>query len=148
MLQSVFNGVSRFCTMRRSANPGGIAKYGRMNIMSLKTTLIVGGLAAALGTGGAFAQSYSDNPPPSQEAPYGHHHQHGRHHGVLALIREEVSAGRIGRKEGMLLEQKIKEMKRERHAERQARYEGVQSRGSNGQGYDQGNPPPSQQPPR
>jgi len=89
--------------------------------MSLRTSLIVGGLAAALGTGAAFAQSYSNNPPPQQAAPYGHH---GHHHGVLALIREEVSAGRISRDEGAMLEQKIKEMKRERHAERQARIEG------------------------
>ena len=55
--------------------------------MSLKTTLIVGGLAAALGTGAAFAQSYSDNPPPSQDAPYGHHHRHG----------ERVPEGRLAR---------------------------------------------------
>jgi len=101
--------------------------------MSLRTTLIVGGLAAALGTGAAFAQSYSGSPPPSQAAPYGHHHGHG--HGVFTLIREEVSAGRISRDEGTLLEQKIMEMKRERHAERQARYQGME-----------GNPPPPSQP--
>jgi hypothetical protein len=145
MLQSAFNAVCRSCTVRRSANHGGIAKHGRTNIMNLKTTLLVGGLAAALGTGAAFAQSYSGSPPPSQEAPYGHHHG-GHHRGVLALISEEVSAGRISQKEGTLLEKKIKEMKREHRAERQARYEGMQGRGSYGQGYGQGNPPPSQQP--
>ena len=110
--------------------------------MDLKSTLIAGGLVAALGTGAAFAQSYSNSPP--QQAPYGRHH-HGRHHGVMALIREEVGAGRISQKEGALLETKIKEMKRERHAERQARREGMEGEG---RGYgpppNQGNPPPSQ----
>ena len=115
--------------------------------MSLKTTLIVAGLAAALGTGAAFAQSYSDTPPPSQAAPYGHHHGHG--HGVVALIREEVAAGRISQNEGTLLEKKIKEMKRERHAEKMARREGMQG-SSYGPGYGQSSPPPppSQQPPQ
>jgi len=100
--------------------------------MNLKATLIAGGLAAALGAGAAFAQPYSDSPPPQQGAPYAHHHHGG--HGVLALIREEVTAGRISQKEGTLLEQKIKEMKREKRAERQARM----------QGYGQGNPPAQQ----
>src|SRR5579864_4037535 len=95
-------------------------KHGRIRTMNLKKTLIVGGLAAVLGTGAAFAQqSYSENPP--QAAPY---HQHRHHHGALALIREEVAAGRISRKEGTLLEQKIREMKRERREERQARMQG------------------------
>ena len=122
--------------------------------MSLKTTLIVGGLAAALGTGAAFAQSYSDNPAPSQEAPYGHHHRHGHHHGVLALIREEMSAGRISQREGKLLEQRNREIRHEKHAERQARNEGMRGgdygRGGYGQGYEQANPPPppSQQSPQ
>jgi hypothetical protein len=57
-----------------------------------------------------------------------------------------MTAGRISQKEGTLLVQKMKEMKRERHAERQARYEGMQGRGSYGPGYGQGNPP--QQPPQ
>lgn len=100
--------------------------------MNLKATLIAGGLAAALGAGAAFAQSYSDSPPTSQQQPYGHRHHGG--HGVLTLIQEEVSAGRISQNEGTLLEKKIKEMKRERRAERQARM----------QGYGQGNPPPQQ----
>jgi hypothetical protein len=99
-------------------------KAWKDDVMSLKTTLIVGGLAAVLGTSAAFAQSYSGSPPPSQAAPYGHHR--GHHHGVLALIREEVNAGRISQTEGTLLEQKIMEMKRERHAERQARNQGMQ----------------------
>jgi len=102
--------------------------------MNLKTTAIAAGLAAALGTGAAFAQSYSDNPPPSQQQIHGRHQ--GLHHGIRALIREEVNAGRISQQEGALLEQKIKEIKAERRAQKQSRYEGVQ-----------GNyPPPSQQP--
>lgn len=108
--------------------------------MNLRTTLIAGGLVAALGTGAAFAQSYSESAPPQQQMHYGHHHRHG--HGVMALIREEVSAGRISQKEGTLLETKIKEMKRERRAERQARREGMESHG-HGSAYDQGNPPPA-----
>jgi len=106
--------------------------------MKLTAMLTAGGLAAALGTGAAFAQNYSENPPPQQQAPYGHHHHHG--HGVLALIQEEVSAGRISQKEGTLLEKKIREMHRERKAEREARREGMQGPGS----YEQGNPPPPQ----
>ena len=117
--------------------------------MNLKTTAIAAGLAAALGTGGAaFAQSYSqDNQPPSQQAPYGQHYGH-HHHGIRALIREEVNAGRISHKEGALLEQKVREMKAERRAEKQARMQGDYGRGNYGQGgYEQGNyPPPSQQP--
>jgi hypothetical protein len=108
--------------------------------MNLRTTAIAAGLAAALGTGAAFAQSYSDNGPSSQQAPYGH--RHGNHHGIRALIREEVQAGRISQNEGTLLLQRIKEMKAERRAAKQARY------GNNG-GYEQGNyPPPQQSQPR
>jgi hypothetical protein len=109
--------------------------------MNLKTTAIAAGLAAALGTGGALAQSYSqESPAPAQQMPYRHHH--GHHHGMRALIGEEVAAGRISHKEGALLERKIQEMKAERRAERQAR------NGNQGN-YEQGNPPPpSQQPPR
>jgi hypothetical protein len=111
--------------------------------MNLKTTAIAAGLAAALGTTGAIAQSYSqESPPPAQQMPYRHHH--GHHHGVLALIGAEVDAGRISHKEGTLLERKIKEMKAERRAERQARYESRQDNGNPGNS-EQGNP---QQPPR
>jgi transposase len=124
--------------MRRSANTGGHRKAWKDEDMNFRTTAIVAGLAAALGTGAAFAQSYSDSPPSSQQAPYARHH--GQHHGVLALIREEVSAGRISRDEGAALEQRIKAMKAERRAQRQARYQGMQG------GYGQGNYPPSSQP--
>ena len=101
--------------------------------MTLKTTLIAVGIVAALGTGAAVAQSYSNSAPPSQQT-YGYRHGHG-HHGIRALIREEVQAGRISQQEGALLEQKIREMKAERRAAKQGGYEGMQ-----------GNyPPPSQQ---
>lgn len=115
--------------------------------MSLRTTAIVAGLAAALGTGGALAQSYSqDSAPSAQQMPYRHHH--GHHHGVIALISQEVQAGRISHKEGALLERKITEMKAVKRAERQARYESRRGDGNPGN-YQQGNPPPpSQQPPR
>jgi tetratricopeptide (TPR) repeat protein len=44
--------------------------------MSLRTTAIVAGVAAALGTGGVLAQSYSQSPPPppAQQAPSRHDH--------------------------------------------------------------------------
>jgi hypothetical protein len=128
------------------ANHGGTASMEGIFDMNFRTTAIVVGLAAALGTGAAFAQSYSqDYASPQQQAPYGHQHRH--QHGVLALIREEVRAGRIGHKEGTLLEQRIKEMKAERKAARQARYEGGQ--GSYGRSYGEGSyPPPSSQQPR
>lgn len=118
--------------------------------MNFRTTAIATGLAVLFGTGAALAQSGPQYPPPSQQAPYGYQH-HG-HHGVLALIREEVTAGRISRKEGTLLEHRIREMHAERRAERQARMqgEGAYGQGAYGQGaYGQGNypPPPSQQPP-
>jgi hypothetical protein len=82
---------------------------------------------AALGTGAAIAQSYGNAPAP-QQAPYAHRHGH---HGIRALIREEVQAGRISHEEGMLLEQKIRELKAERRAQKQGNY-----------------PPPAQQQPR
>jgi hypothetical protein len=119
------------------ANHGSIASMEGSFDMDIRKIAIVAGLAGALGTSAAFAQSYSQGYPSQQQAPYGRHH--GHRHGAIALIREEVRAGRISQKEGALLEQRIKEMKAERKAERQARYEG-------GQGsYGQGNyPQPSQ----
>ncbi|HEX3430823.1 MAG TPA: hypothetical protein VHT03_08050 [Rhizomicrobium sp.] len=117
--------------------------------MNLRTTAMATGLAALLGTGAAFAQSDAEYPAPSQQMSQQEHHHHGRH-GVLALIREEVNAGRISHKEGMLLVEKISAMKAERRARREARYQGRQ--GSEGRGqaasYGQGNypPPPAQQP--
>jgi hypothetical protein len=103
-------------------------------MMSLKTTAIVIGLATALGAGTAFAQQgpqggyYSEGPAPYQQAP-GQRAQHRHHHGVLGLIRAEMSAGRLSKKEGTLLETKIRELHAEKRAEREARY------GGEGQGY-------------
>jgi hypothetical protein len=148
MLKGPFNALFQFCKGEAiGQSRRNRVKFGRITTMNLKKTLIVGSLAAVLGTGAAFAQqSYSENPPPSQAAPY---QQHRHHHGVLALVREEVTAGRISRKEGMLLEQKIREMKREKREERQARMQGEYGRGAYGQGsYQQGGYPPSQQPPQ
>lgn len=108
--------------------------------MNFKATLIAGGLAAALGTGAAFAQDNSGSPPPPPPATHAHGHHGG--HGAFAVIQEEVSAGRLSQKEGTLIEKKIREMKRERRAERQARREGMQGAGSYGQDNPQP-PPPS-----
>ena len=118
-----------------AANHGSIASIERIIDMDIRKTAIVAGLAAVLGTGAAFAQSYSQDY--QQQTPYGHQHRH--HHGAMALIREEVRAGRISHNEGALLEQKIKEMKAERKAQRQGRYEGGQ--GSYGQGYNPASQP-------
>src|SRR5690348_16045880 len=109
-----------------------------MNIMKFKTTVLAGSFAAALGMGTAGAQTGPQYGAPAQQAPYGHVH-HGHHHGLLSLIQGEVDAGRISQNEGALLEKKIKEWKREKRAERQARYEGEQGRSGYGPGYGQGN---------
>jgi hypothetical protein len=106
--------------------------------MNLKTTAIAIGLASALGAGTAFAQQ---GPPqgtydqgPYQQAP-GQKAHHRHHHGIVALIRDEMSAGRLSKKEGLLLETKIKQLHAEKRAEREARYGGE-------------GPQPQMQPPR
>ncbi|HEX4156965.1 MAG TPA: hypothetical protein VHY79_00690 [Rhizomicrobium sp.] len=99
--------------------------------MNLRTTAIAVGVTAALCTCAAFAQpaaqsgaynqgqgSYQQGP---NQQPY-HKHHHG--HGIVALLREEMSAGRLSQKEGMLLMQKIKQMHAEKRAEREARQGG------------------------
>ena len=124
--------------------------------MILKTTAIAAGLAAVLAIGTAIAQpapqgsyqgGYQGNyqgPPPSYQGGsaggYGYAGSYARphHHGVIALIKQEASAGRISQKEATLLERKIHEMRREHRAERMAGYNGQQG----GYGY-QGGPPPS-----
>jgi len=101
--------------------------------MNLRTTAIVAGLAAALGTGTAFAQSYAQGYPPSApQAPYPDHQG-----GVLALIQDEVRAGRISVDEGNLLEQQIRQMKAERRAERQGAVQGSQGNYGGPEGYPQ-----------
>jgi hypothetical protein len=98
--------------------------------MNLRTTAIALGVVAALGTGAAFAQSG----PYDQRQGYGQqgasqqsYHQHRHKHGVMALLKEEISAGRLSQKEGTLLMQKIKQMHAEKRAEREARYGGSSS---------------------
>ncbi|HEY2444840.1 MAG TPA: hypothetical protein VGI20_03785 [Rhizomicrobium sp.] len=91
-------------------------------------TLAAGlGLVSALGAGTAIAQNYGapyGNPQGTpysnvQRAPYGRPaHQH--HFGALVLIKEEMKAGRISRKEGDFLVRRIHEMRAQRREERQA----------------------------
>jgi hypothetical protein len=96
--------------------------------MSIKTTIILAGLTAALGAGAAFAQPAPEGAP-YQQAPYqqapnqqGPGQTHRHLHGVFALIKDEMSAGRLSHKEGSLLVQKIRELHAERRAQREARY--------------------------
>jgi hypothetical protein len=97
--------------------------------MNLKTTIIALGVSAILGTGAASAQpapqggAYDEAPGYGQQSqiPY---HQHRHHHGVMALLRDEVSAGRLSKKEETVLVEKIKQMRAERREEREARYGG------------------------
>ncbi|HEX4079642.1 MAG TPA: hypothetical protein VHX61_12310 [Rhizomicrobium sp.] len=95
--------------------------------MNLKTTAIAIGLASALGAGTAFAQQGPQQSPydqgSDQQAP-GRKAPHRHHHGVLALIRDEMSAGRLSKKEASLLEAKIKQLHAQKRAEREARYGG------------------------
>lgn len=99
--------------------------------MNLKTTGIALGVTAALAAGAAFAQpapqpgAYDQGQgyyqqAPGQQAPYQHRH----HHGVVALLKEEMGAGRLSQKEGTLLIHKIKQLHAEKRAEREARYSG------------------------
>ncbi|MGH6875965.1 MAG: hypothetical protein ACREHV_01165, partial [Rhizomicrobium sp.] len=85
-------------------------------------------VAAILATSAAFAQpapqgSYDQGPgaAPYRQAP-GQTSSSRHHHGVMGLIKEEVRAGRLNQKEGMLLEHKIKQLHAEKRAEREARY--------------------------
>jgi hypothetical protein len=101
--------------------------------MHVKIAAIVAGVAAALITSGAFAQPapqggpYDQGPPPGQMpgqtppgqmAPYAHPHTHG----VVGIIRGEMSAGRLSQKEGALIIEKIKQMHVERREERESGY--------------------------
>ena len=99
--------------------------------MNFRTAAIALGVAAALGTGVAFAQSAPPSGSYDQGQAYGQqgpgqrsNHQHRHRHGVVALLKEEMSAGRLSQKEGTLLIQKIKQIHAERRAEREARYGG------------------------
>ncbi len=108
-------------------------------------TLILAGVTAALGAGAALAQPAPEGAPyqqgpyqqgpyqqgPYQQGPYqqgpdqqapGEAPSHRHHHGILAVIKEEMRAGRLSHKEGTLLVQKIRQLHAERRAEREARY--------------------------
>src|SRR5438067_4223948 len=65
--------------------------HERTNHMSLRTTAIVSGLAAALGTGGALAQSYSQSPaPPTQQAPPTHEHAASSKQSVSKAVTPQI----------------------------------------------------------
>jgi hypothetical protein len=96
--------------------------------MRFRKTAIALGVAAALGTGIAVAQPMSQSNGynegqrySQQDAAQQPSRKHHRGHGVVALLREEMSAGRLNQKEGALLIQKIKQMHAEKRAEREAR---------------------------
>jgi hypothetical protein len=97
--------------------------------MNLKTTAIAAAVATAIAGGAALAQQAPqpgpyDQGPSSYQQPSGQTpHAHHRHrHGILSIIQEEMSAGRLSQKEGALLVEKIKQMRVERREEREARY--------------------------
>ncbi|HTT82632.1 MAG TPA: hypothetical protein VMF67_04050 [Rhizomicrobium sp.] len=96
--------------------------------MHFRTTALALGVTAALGTGAAFAQPA---PQPDQGAGYQQEspsqprlHKHHHRHSIVALLEDEMSAGRLSHKEGTLLIEKIKQLHAERRAERQARFSG------------------------
>ncbi|HEY3638559.1 MAG TPA: hypothetical protein VGK90_10450 [Rhizomicrobium sp.] len=102
--------------------------------MNIRTTAISLGVIAALGAGTALAQQapqaggYGQSPGYYQQnSGRSSYNGHGRHHGVVAILKEEMAAGRLSRKEETLLVQKIKQMRSERRAEREAGYNGPPS---------------------
>jgi hypothetical protein len=113
----------------RQAEPGWPQK-GSID-MNLKTTGIALGVMTTLVSGAAFAQPGPQSGPYDQGQGYyqqapgqGSYHQHRHHHGVVALLKEEMNAGRLSKSEGALLIGKIKQLHAERRAEREARYGG------------------------
>jgi len=106
----------------RQAKPGW-PENGRTKTMNLRTTAIALGVAATLATGAAFAQSeYDQGQGYSQQGPGQQaYHQHRHKHGIVALLKEEMNAGRLSKKEGALLMEKIKQLHAEKRAEREAR---------------------------
>ncbi len=96
--------------------------------MNLRTTAIALGVVGALGTGAALAQSAPQSGGYDQgqgyyqqgsgQQPY--HKQHHKH-GVVALLKEEMSVGRLSQKDGKLLIEKIRQLHAEKRAEREAR---------------------------
>jgi hypothetical protein len=86
--------------------------------MQLRIAAIAAGLASALCTGAAYAQS---NPayPAVQQAPAGPQNQ--ARTGKRAQINADVRAGRISKSEGKQLKQQLKAEKAQRRAQKQAR---------------------------
>jgi hypothetical protein len=113
------------------------ARARKDTIMNLRTTALVAGLGlvTAIGAGAAIAQPNGRGAPyaDTQSAQYGKA-QH-RHFGAVALIREEMKAGRISPREGSFLVQKIREL----HAQRREQRQAYQGRGMN-----EGAPPRTQ----
>jgi hypothetical protein len=91
----------------------------------------MGAGAALAQTGGQQGGPYAD----TEGAQYGNAPH--RHFGAVALIREEMKAGRIGEREGSFLIRKIHELRAQRREQRQA----YESRGMN---EAQGAPPRTQ----
>jgi hypothetical protein len=98
--------------------------------MNLRTTALVAGvgLVAVIGAGTAIAQTGGQGA--SYGSPEGGQYggaQHGkaahRHFGAIALIREEMKAGRISDREGTFLMRRIRELHAQKRQQRQA-YEG------------------------
>jgi hypothetical protein len=85
--------------------------------MNLRTATIAAGLAAALCTGAAFAQTDPVYPSSSQQGVNGP--QKHAHHGKRAQINADVRAGRISKSEGKQLKQQLKATKAQRRAQKQ-----------------------------
>ena len=107
--------------------------------MNLRTTALVAGLGlvTAMGAGAAMAQTGGQGAPyaGAEGAQYGNAPH--RHFGAIALIRDEMKAGRISEREGSFLVRKIHELRAQRREQRQA----YESRGMTEQ---QGAPPRTQ----
>jgi hypothetical protein len=107
--------------------------------MNLRTTALVAGLAlvTAIGAGAAMAQTGGQGAryAGTEGAQYGNIPH--RHFGAVALIRQEMKAGRISEREGSFLVRKIHEL----HAQRREQRQAYESRGMN---EPQGAPPRTQ----
>src|SRR6202041_2648857 len=108
------------CRNRKFARHGRpitvAARVRKDTIMNLRTTALVAGLGlvTAIGAGAALAQTDGQGVPyaGTEGAQYGHVPH--RHFGAVALIRQEMKAGRISEREGSFLVRKIHEL----HAQR------------------------------
>ena len=87
--------------------------------MNLSIAAIAGGLALALCSAAAQAQSNPVNPPAAQQGSYGP--QQSVRTGKQAQIKAAVREGRISKSEGKQLKQQVKAEKAQRRAQKQAR---------------------------